>query len=257
MRRGTKGLTVHKFGGASLADADAMRHAIALAREAPGQAAVVVSALAGVTDLLAQAGAAVGKGGEGRIREIAGDLERRYRKCLQAVVPAGAPRRDLEQRVRQAFDDLALLSRAPDFVRDLSPAALDALLARGEDISARIFAAGLTAAGRRAEWVDPSGLIATDGRFGAASPRSAETDRNIRRIVAPLLGKKIVPVVPGFTGAAPDGQIGDAWPRRLRPDGDAARPRSFRARPCFSGRTSPGCSPPIRGSFRTRASSRS
>src|SRR5580765_1883322 len=206
MRRVTKGLTVHKFGGASLADAEAMRHAIALAREAPGQAAVVASALAGVTDLLAQAGAAVGKGGEGRIREIAGDLEKRYRKCLQAVVPAGAARRDLEQRVRRAFEDLVLLSRAPDFVRDLSPAALDALLARGEDISARIFAAGLTAAGRRAQWVDPSGLIATDGRFGAASPRPAETDRNIRRIVAPLLARKIVPVVPGFTGAAPDGR---------------------------------------------------
>ncbi|HKA35469.1 MAG TPA: aspartate kinase, partial [Thermoanaerobaculia bacterium] len=206
MRRGTEGLTVHKFGGASLADAEAMRNAIALARSAAGRAAVVVSALAGVTDLLSEAGAAVGRAGQGRIREIAEELQRRYRKCVQAVVPAGAVRRDLEERVRGAFEDLALLSRAPDFVRDLSPAAMDALLARGEEMAARIFAAGLTAAGRRALWVDPLELIATDGRFGGASPRPAETDRNIRRAVAPLLSKKIVPVVPGFTGAAPDGR---------------------------------------------------
>ena len=205
MATGRNGLTVHKFGGASLADADAMRHAIALAREAPGQAAVVASALAGVTDLLGEAAAAVGRDA-GRIRDIAADLKRRYRTCAQAVVPAGKPRVDLEERIERAFEDLALLSRAPDFVRDLSPAALDALLARGEEIAARIFAAGLTAAGRRAQWVDPLDLIVTDGRFGGASPRLAETDRNIRRVVAPLLAKKLVPVVPGFTGAAPDGR---------------------------------------------------
>src|SRR5215471_2135462 len=205
MRTGRNGLTVHKFGGASLADADAMRHAIALTREAPGQAAVVASALGGVTDLLTEAAAAVGKDA-GRIREIAADLKKRYRKCVIAVVPAGPSRRDLEERVERAFEELSLLSRAPDFVRDLSAAALDTLLARGEEIAALIFAAGLTAAGRRAEWVDPLHLIVTDGRFGGASPRLAETDRNIRRLVAPILAKKLVPVVPGFTGAAPDGR---------------------------------------------------
>src|SRR5262245_7696759 len=205
--RSTEVLTVHKFGGASLADAEAMRNAIALAREAPGRAAVVASALAGVTDLLSEAAAVVGRGGETRIREIGEELQRRYRKCVQAVVPAGSARRDLEQRVRRAFEELTLLSRAPDFVRDLSAAATDALLARGEEMAARIFAAGLNAAGRRAQWVNPLELIATDGRFGGASPRPEETDRNIRRVLAPILAKKIVPVVPGFTGSAPYGRI--------------------------------------------------
>lgn len=200
------GLTVHKFGGASLADAAAVRHAVSLARGAAGPAVVVVSALAGVTDALGEAAAAVGGGRKARIREIATDLEKRHRRCVLAVVPAGAARQELLARLDDAFEELALLSRAPDFIRDLSPAALDALLARGEEIAARIFAAGLSAAGRRASWVDPLELIATDGRFGGASPRLVDTDRNVRRVLSPILAKRIVPVVPGFTGATPDGR---------------------------------------------------
>jgi aspartokinase len=125
MKKGMEGLIVHKFGGASLADADAMRHAIALAREAAGRVAVVASALAGVTDLLSEAGPS-GRAA-GRIRG-AGDLQKRYRKCVDAVVPPGPARRDLE-RVRRAFAARAL-SRAPDFVRDFSPPP-STLLTRG------------------------------------------------------------------------------------------------------------------------------
>jgi aspartokinase/homoserine dehydrogenase 1 len=207
MRGRRKGLTVHKFGGASLADGAAMRHAIALARAAEGSAAVVVSALAGVTDALHKAAAAVGQGSEERIRGIAEDLAKRYRACAVAAVPGGPIRVDLLARIDRSFGELALLSRAPDFVRDLSPAALDALLARGEEMAARIFAAGLAEAGKRAVFVNPLELIATDGTFGGASPRLAETDRNARRVLKPLLRKRIVPVVPGFTGSAPDGSV--------------------------------------------------
>jgi bifunctional aspartokinase / homoserine dehydrogenase 1 len=206
MRGMTRDLTVHKFGGASLADARSMRNAVALAARRDGPVAVVVSALAGVTDALLEAAAAVGKNA-GRIEEIAAELVRRYRQAILAVVAAGSVRRELLATADRLFEELALLSRAPVFVRDLSAGAQDALLSRGEEMSARIFAAGLTAAGRPALFVDPLGLIATDGRFGGASPRLAETDRNVRRVLAPMLKKGIVPVVAGFYGAAPDGRI--------------------------------------------------
>jgi aspartokinase/homoserine dehydrogenase 1 len=183
-----------------------MRNAVAIVRGKDGSVAVVVSALAGVTDALLEAAAAVGRN-TGRIEEIAADLARRHRQATLGVVRAGSVRQELLATVGRAFEELALLSRAPVFVRDLSAGALDALLARGEEMSARIFAAGLAAAGRRAVFVDPLDLIATDGRFGGASPRLAETDRNIRRVLAPMLKKGVVPVVAGFYGAAPDGRI--------------------------------------------------
>ena len=70
MPRAQRGLTVHKFGGASLADAKAMKNAIALVRGTPGPAVVVVSALAGVTDALLEAAGSVGRKSESRIEEI-------------------------------------------------------------------------------------------------------------------------------------------------------------------------------------------
>src|SRR5207244_3287509 len=206
MRGGKIGVVVHKFGGASLADGAAMRNAIGLVRAAGRPAAVVVSALEGVTDALSEAAGAVGAKAA-RIRGIAGGLAARHRRCVLAVVPPGPDRKALLAQVGEAFEELALLSRAPDFVRDLSPAARDALLARGEEIAARIFAAGLAASGRAAAWVSPLHLVATDGRFGAASPRLPETDRKVRGVLGPLLAKRVIPVVSGFVGAAPDGRV--------------------------------------------------
>ena len=45
-------ITVHKFGGASLADADAITHAVEIASAQDLRSVIVVSALAGVTDAL-------------------------------------------------------------------------------------------------------------------------------------------------------------------------------------------------------------
>jgi aspartokinase len=94
MRGIKRDLTVHKFGGASLADGRAMRNAVALAAGRDGRVAVVVSALAGVTDALLAAAAAVGKD-TGLIEEIAATLARRHRQAILAVVPAGAVRQEL------------------------------------------------------------------------------------------------------------------------------------------------------------------
>ena len=202
-----------------------MKNAVALAVRRDGPIVVVVSALARVTDALLEAAAAVGRNA-GRIEEIAADLAHRHRAAIRAVVPAGASRQQLLAAADRAFDELALLSRAPVFVRDLSAGVQDALLSRGEEMSARIFAAGLTAAGRPAVFVDPLGLIATDGRFGGASPRLAETDRNIRRILGPISeeGRRAGRGGVLRRGAGRAGRHARA--RRLGPDGDApgARP---------------------------------
>src|ERR687889_567251 len=47
-----KDVVVHKFGGASLDDGAAYRHAVAIVKGRPGAPVVVVSAPAGITDIL-------------------------------------------------------------------------------------------------------------------------------------------------------------------------------------------------------------
>src|SRR6266851_4561010 len=137
--------TVHKFGGASLADGRAMRHALALVARGPRPAAVVVSAMAGVTDALLGAARRLSRGDDTGVRAIVAELGSRYLAAARAVCRSRDARRRLSAAVRSALGELDALCRAPLFLRELSPATLDHLLSRGEELAARVFAAGLAA----------------------------------------------------------------------------------------------------------------
>jgi aspartokinase/homoserine dehydrogenase 1 len=70
-----------------------------------------------------------------------------------------------------------------------------------------LFARALAGRRVRARYVDARTLIATDGRFGGASPDLAATDRRVRAALRPLMSRGGVPVVPGFLGEGPDGRV--------------------------------------------------
>jgi len=80
--------------------------------------------------------------------------------------------------------------------------AMDALLATGEQQSAALMAAALTAAGRRAEVVPPWQIFETNGDFG-----DADIDEVQIEPVEERLRNRIIPVIGGFTGRAPDGRL--------------------------------------------------
>ena len=107
---------VHKFGGVSLADAGAVRHAarIVAAQRGEGSArrgtVVVVSAMAGVTDALLDMarGVAAGDG-----RDTASEVEalrRRHADAARSLVPAGDERRDLLRLVDESFRELGVVA---------------------------------------------------------------------------------------------------------------------------------------------------
>ena len=205
--RGRVRLEVWKFGGASLADAQAVRHAIALIRAHRGPLVVVVSALAGVTDALL----------DGARRAVAGDREaastaaasflRRHRDLAHALVPAGAARNRLLASADAQAREYREIAHAMSALADLSDRASDTLVARGERAASAVVAPALHAAGRRAERVDAAGIVVTDGRHGSAAPDLTATRRNARRLLLPLLKRGVTPVVPGFIGAGPDGTV--------------------------------------------------
>jgi aspartokinase/homoserine dehydrogenase 1 len=204
---GADGLTVHKFGGASLADVAALRNALSLVEKGSRPAIVVVSAFAGVTDSLLGIVSDVSAGNDLAVRKTVGELEGRYEKAARAADPSGRNRRQLLAEIRQVFGELEALARAPRILRELSPRAVDRIVATGEDLSARVFAVGLSARGVASEYVSALDLIATDGKAGQASPELATTDRNVRRGLRPLLRRGRVPVVPGFIGADGEGRV--------------------------------------------------
>ncbi len=208
MARLTRPPHIHKFGGASLADAAAIERAVQIiVAQGPGPIVVVVSAMEGVTDALLDCAARAAQGEWAKVRAAAKELRARHAAAAQALVPGAARLQELRREIDASFDALEQLASGLGALRELTPRTTDYLAARGERLSARLFAAALEAAGCRAAYVDATAVVQTDGTFGNASPDLRGTERSARAALRPLLARRTVAVVPGFLGAAPDGAV--------------------------------------------------
>src|SRR6184192_3248351 len=206
--RSTRPPHIHKFGGASLADAAAIRHAVGIVRaQRPDALVVVVSAMGGVTDALLDGAARAARGDASQVRAAAEALRAQHAAAARALVPAGARLEELLRSIDEAFAELDQVAGGLGILRELTPRTTDYLAARGERLSAQLFAAALDAAGCPAAYVDATEIVQTDGTFGNASPDLRRTERSARTALRPVLARGAVPVVPGFLGAAPDGQV--------------------------------------------------
>jgi len=197
-----------KFGGASLADAAAVTRAIGIiAAPRKTKLVTVVSALAGVTDSLLALAAAALTADQAAVDAQISRVHGLHRDVGTAIVPQARARAVLLRDIADAFADLRTLLHGVSSLRELTPRTRDFIVARGEQLSARLVVAGLEARGIRAAFVDAPEIIHTDGAFGGAFPDLPSTDRAVRLRLLPLLRKRIVPVVPGFVGRAPDGAV--------------------------------------------------
>jgi aspartokinase/homoserine dehydrogenase 1 len=199
---------VHKFGGASLADSTAVRHAVDIIhRLRPEPTVVVVSAMAGTTDALLAVAQQAGAGESRTVASLIARLRSRHAEAARALLPAGRGRAEVLSHIAEAFDELEALAQGLRLLRELTPRTTDYLVSRGERLSARLVAGALDAAGTRARYVEALDVIHTDSAFGRAAPDYPRTDRAVHRVLEPLLGRGIVPVLPGFIGATPEGEV--------------------------------------------------
>jgi aspartokinase/homoserine dehydrogenase 1 len=200
-------LEVWKFGGAALADAQGLRHAASLIRAHKGALVVAVSALAGVTDELLDGARLSAVGDDKAGAETAASFLKRHRALALDLLPKGPARRRLLLSLDQASREYRDVCRAVVALGDLPARAADLLVARGERMASALLALLLTAGGRRSVAVDATEIVATDGRHGGAAPDLAVTRRRARRVLRGWLARAVVPVVPGYLGAAPDGTL--------------------------------------------------
>ena len=200
-------LEVWKFGGASLADAAAVRQAAERIASHAGPLVVVASALAGVTDLLLDGASHAVSGRTKQAAGVAATFLLRHRRLAREIVPAGRRRRALLAVIDAAAREYRELSVAVSVLGHLEPRASDMLVSRGERVSAAILAAALIEAGHQAVYVDASGIIRTDGQHGGAAPNLPDTAQRVRKILKPIVARRETPVVPGFIGLGPDGTL--------------------------------------------------
>ncbi|HEY8196143.1 MAG TPA: bifunctional aspartate kinase/homoserine dehydrogenase I [Gemmatimonadales bacterium] len=199
---------VHKFGGASLADSAAVRRAVDIIQShQPEPTVVVVSAMAGVTDALLAVAQQAGSGDERTLAALIDQLRTRHAEAAGALLPAGRSRTEMLAHIVEVFDELEGLAAGLRRLRELTPRTTDLVISRGERLSAQLLAGALEAAGTKARYVDAIEVVHTDDVFGQASPDFAHTDRSAQRTLDPIIARGVIPIVPGFLGATPTGEV--------------------------------------------------
>jgi aspartate kinase len=199
---------VMKFGGTSVADADAIARVVGIvkaARESSGlPPVVIVSAMSGVTDRLLELTRSAERRLDAHALNGVAELSRRHFDAIERLLPgeaAGA----LAAEIAADFDDLSALLKATGILRSASPSAYDAIVCTGELMSSRILAAALAHNGVPTAWVDARRAIVTDAAHTAALPKHDETREAVGREIVPRVAEGRVPVIGGFVGATVQG----------------------------------------------------
>ena len=201
---------IMKFGGTSVADAEAMTRVISIVRDhvqrypASRVPVVVVSAMSKVTDRLVETGRLAGERQGTEAAQILADLLARHLGVAESLVQGGA----LETLKRDLTADFeALSAQVQQWAKDgdVSPAATDVILAAGELASSRMVAAAFIQRGIAAAWVDARRVLVTDAEHTVAAPDTDATTTQARALVASCTAKGEVPVLGGFIGATAAG----------------------------------------------------
>src|SRR4051812_11766132 len=137
-------LVVHKFGGAALANAESIRHAVDIIRKRARGATIVASAMRGVTDALLDIGALAGRGDRSGARNAIAALRERHLAAARELTDDATLLSTITDTIDAELDELT------DIVKELAakrappaPDVTDRIVARGERLSARLLAAAL------------------------------------------------------------------------------------------------------------------
>jgi aspartokinase/homoserine dehydrogenase 1 len=199
---------VYKFGGVAVGSVEAIQAAVRHIREgAPARLAVIVSAMNGVTDLLLDCAQAALRRDRPRYEAAAAELESRHAALIPKLITNRARAEELRELVAESTRDLLSMSESIAVLRELTPRAEDALVARGERLLATIFTAYLNSEGIAAEYVDAPDVIVTERRLGSLWPNFLRCERNAKKLVLPILDDGRVVIMPGYLGSGPEGEV--------------------------------------------------
>jgi aspartate kinase len=194
-----------KFGGTSVEDRAAIRRLIGIVQSRMNaRPVVVVSALAGVTDQLLEAGNAAASARLGAALATARKIYVRHEQLAEELVD-GASDDALDRRSRCEFRALDSLLHDLEASRQFDLRSQDHLLGFGECLSSQVVTAALSHAGVESVHVDAHDYIVTDARHGQASPLWDATNQRLQDGLSPLLERGQVPVLGGFIAATCDG----------------------------------------------------
>ncbi|HEX8904162.1 MAG TPA: aspartate kinase, partial [Longimicrobiaceae bacterium] len=197
-------LVVHKFGGTSLASAERFRAVaeIVAARPEPRRA-VVVSAMAGVTDALVRAVELAGARDAAYEREIAA-LRERHHQAAAELLPGDAAA-EVRQAMERELADVHDVLRAAWILRHSPRGGADMVAGMGEVWAARLLAAYLASRGAGGAWLDAREVLVAEPRGGTARVEWAASRERLRAWAEAHGGLPETLVVTGFIASTAAG----------------------------------------------------
>ncbi|MGL4250459.1 MAG: lysine-sensitive aspartokinase 3 [Aeromonas sp.] len=190
-------INVAKFGGTSVASAAAMNNCADIVLANPATRIVVLSASAGVTNLLVAMA-------QGDLDEAGRDDQLARLTAIQQAILAdlGHPA-EVSALIHGQLNEIRTMAQQASQQTDAELA--DRLIACGELMSTRLFTELLRQRGVKAQWQDARQLLRTDSRFGKATVDQPTTRTLCQQRLGPLLGDTLI-ITQGFIGADGDGR---------------------------------------------------
>jgi aspartate kinase len=199
-----------KFGGTSVGSPEAISNVIDIVkteRQAGNRVIVVVSAMAGVTDMLLNSVKAAASGSKWGYLSTAEKLRERHEDALNILVPPGKLREKTFDQVTALLNEYTEICHAVSILGENTARVSDAIVSYGERLSSRVVAAALKSRGMDALAYDAGEFLVTDERFQGANPIWTETQGRVDAKLLPALAQGITPVITGFIGATRNGAI--------------------------------------------------
>lgn len=198
-------MKIMKFGGTSVGTGERMLHVAHIISEyaTHERIAVVVSAMAGVTDRLYDV---CKKYKSGEVKAAFDELNFLYEHHLQALdsfVLNGKYQR-FHQELLQLFGQLMVFLTLQ---REYSSWGCDYVVSYGERFSSLLLTIALQKLGVSAKYMESSQFIVTNDEFGNAKVLIAETQQKVEKHLFSLIISGTIPVVTGFFGATREGKI--------------------------------------------------
>jgi bifunctional aspartokinase / homoserine dehydrogenase 1 len=199
-----------KFGGTSVGSLEAIANVIQIVQDtlaAGNHPIVIVSAMSGVTDqLIASVGDAAAGNKWGYI-STAQKIRDRHEVTINQLTQPGKNREAVVADIAALMAQHGDLCQAVNVLGEATPRIMDAIVAFGERLSARMIAAVLRDKGVNARAYDAGTFLVTDDNYTSANPLWRETQANIDEKLKPALAEGIVPIITGYIGQTRDGHI--------------------------------------------------
>jgi aspartate kinase len=202
---------VMKFGGSSVATGENIRHVsdiVAKHAKNDCRIAVVVSALAGVTNSLVEVAEQAKRSDEKHIQTFTEELSKKHLSVIESAITSKSIQKEVTQITEKTITELEKVLTGICYVGELTPKSKDYVLSFGERLSAPIvWGAMKDHKLETACFTGKEAGIVTDSNFGEADPLMNFTTHLIRERLSPLLEQGIIPVVTGYIAADQNGVV--------------------------------------------------